>query len=380
MKNKKLEEMLLKEYIRSIITEDASYGMVDPFAGGGVGGGSASHSAMYTAFVKPFVDVIMTGKGKLKELGTHVLANIKIAFTATATTFLPFLESDYNSIFKHQQQQLGKIRQEYGAVYKATWDAFKTTDIALMGFFCFPGYVMAGTLAKKSPEIALGIANTLTGGELDGVLDRMTGKLDQKFTSAINRAKRLTEARGLGLPLLTEKDKNRGKLKTKAKPSGKSRKKKEDVDEELSEEDKMFRALVTHPEFIKEVLSTPTAQALQKDARKVHEETMKELRDDSRKIAAIKNVNDLRKTLSELKEGSKSTEEQSALKSLEELSKLPPKDRQVAEGQLLSSFRASSKKMLIDKLKKKVSSAREAGYEGPIISDYNDLINEIQSL
>lgn len=354
----KLEERLLREYVKKILIED-TYGMVDPFGGGGMSGGTVSAGTMYDVFIKPFVDVIEVGKGKMKEMGTHVVASVKIALTAAATTFLPFLASDYNNIFKHQEAQLQKIRSEYSKVYNATWDAFKRTDFALMGFFCFPGYVLSGALAAKSPKIALGVANTLTGGELDNVLDRVAGKLDQKFDSAIARAKRLMEGSLHGNVLLEKK---------------KTRK--------MDDRDKLLAELVTHPEFINEVLSTPAAQALQSDSLEIHEETIDKIEEDVKQIAAIRNAAGLRSILEGLKKNVKENTGDDVLKSLADLEKLPQNERQVAEQQLVRSFKECSKKFLVENLEKKVKSAVDAGInpESPFIKDYRGLINKINAI
>ena len=365
------EHLLLRRYIRDILKEETGYGMSDSFAGGV--GGTASHGAMYTAFIKPFVDVIHTAKGKLKELGTHVVAGVKVAFTAAATTFLPFLASDYNSIFKHQQAQINKVKSEYAAVYKSTWDAFKSADIAITGFFCYPGYVLSGLLAKKSPEIALGVANTLTGGELDGVLDRMAGKLDKKFDSVINQAKSITNGKGshgFFESRLYEK-KHKHKIRIKDKHGEKDKREKDSYD--LSD-------LVTHPEFVKEVISSQTAQELQKKSLKIHMDTMNSILNRAKEVASIRDVASLRRTLESLKKDVKESAGEDPIKALQQLEKMPAEERRPAEQQLIQSFKASSKKMTIDKLEKKIAEAKGAGYEGKLISDYEQLIGKIKAL
>lgn len=165
---------VLKEYVRLLVEDE--YGGFDITASNVDSPGGASFGSgkdLYNVFVKPFVDVVDTTVGKTKELSQRAQTLAKVAFESIATTLIPTLEDDYESLFEREKANLDKLKSQYGAVYDATWDAFKENDVLAAAFFYDPSMMLTAKIAQQAPVQTVKLLNVLTGGNLDGFLQKV---------------------------------------------------------------------------------------------------------------------------------------------------------------------------------------------------------------
>ena len=347
------EHRILREYVRTVLRED------DGGFGGGMGGSEAmgaygvhyaSGGQLYDIFVKPFVDVATVATGKTKEMSQRVQTMGKVAFETVATTLLPWLSSDYEEIFKKESEELDKIRSEYGDVYAATWDAFKNKDVALTAFFCYPGAVLTGFLAKKAPEVALKMLSVISGGEMDGVV----GKIKKAFGGGSGKSKgggTFSSPGGDKTPWMESILREAGEDKQKNKK------------QKLAD-------IVTNEKLVKKALNSPKAQRMQKEAQAAMQNTLQQVFERAQAVVTSKSLEELQKKIGK------------PLKGLDKLKQAKPEERASAEKQLLDSLRKSMKEFYAKSLEGQVKDAVEAGIpkDSGFVTAYSEVIRKIRSL
>ena len=100
-----MTEKLLREYVRSslMFEDDGGYDAMSPY-----GTSFGSGQDLYNIFIKPFTDVVDTAAGEVSKASVKVQTAAKVAFETVATTFIPFLSSDYDDIWDAEAQQIEK--------------------------------------------------------------------------------------------------------------------------------------------------------------------------------------------------------------------------------------------------------------------------------
>src|SRR5690606_12308728 len=155
------DERLIREYIRSILTED-DFGGLDLGDMGGPGGmdfTGGDPKKLYNIFVKPFTDVVLTAAGKGKEFSSKVQTFAQTAFEALATSLIPVLSSDYDRIFAADKERIDKLRSEYKDVYDATWTALRDNDVLAAAFAYAPTQMITLGALRNAPVPVLNTLN-----------------------------------------------------------------------------------------------------------------------------------------------------------------------------------------------------------------------------
>ena len=367
---KMTSQKLLREYVRACLLEDDGGG---GDYGGMIGAGMAmspygihfaSSNALYGAFIKPFVDVVDVAVGKTKEMSVKAQTLLKATFEAVATSVLPWLSSDYAEIFADEQEKLNKIRTQYGEVYKATWDAFKNKDVALSAFFCYPGAVLTGELARQAPNVALAVLSTISGGTLDPWIKRVKAAYGSEASSGHSSSPKKEKYSSS----YSSKETHAGSFYS---PAGDKAPTWESVIREDGGKKRPDLAdIVTKVDVVKAALNSPVALQLQKDARAMERATLEAVLSRATAITSAKSLEDLQHKVGK------------PLKGLEKLHTMDQTERAAAEGQLLMDLRKSMKEFYAKSLEAQAKDAVSAGIpkNSKFVTDYVEVARKIRAL
>jgi hypothetical protein len=329
-----------------------------------------SGDMLYKAFVKPFVDVVDVAVGKTKEMSQRVQTLAKVGFEAVATSLLPFLTSDYKEIFDKEKEELDKIRNEYSEVYAATWDAFKQTDVALTAFFCYPGAVLTGVMAKKAPDVALRMLGILSGGTLDSWIEKVRKAIGGGFGTGKSSKDHFESPAGgyggggtMGMDYMYGFDYGGG-----GGYGGTHESVIREDDQKKNKKQKVVD-LITSEKVVKKALSSPEAQRMQKKARAAVHNTLKTVLEHAQAVCTAKSVEELQKKIGK------------PLKGLDKLQQAKPEERQAAEQQMLATVKKSMKEFYVKSLEGNVKQVLEAGIpkNSGYVRDYESVIQKIKS-
>jgi len=348
------QKQLLREHIRKIISEDdggsGDYGgmyaantEMAPF-----GMHFAGKNQLYNTFVKPFVDVIDTAAGKAKETTSRALTVVKVAFESIAVVMLPWLTDDYSEIFADEKLRLDKIKAEYSEVYRSNWDAFKTSDVAMTAFFCFPGSFLTSVIAKKTPDVAFKLVSVLSGGTMDNFLSDVKTKFSHSKNkkSSIISGEKYAGKWPIADAIIHERHKNDTSI------------------------EQQFANTITDKKVIDKALSSPQAQEMQRKARESVKKTLKIVYDRAREITTTKNVNDMQQIFGKHISG------------MDEFNKIDEKQRAQAESYMMKNVKASSKEFYAKNLEAQATQAVKDGVpEGcPYVKMYRSVAKKIRML
>jgi hypothetical protein len=203
MKPKKSSEILVREYVSEILKE---------YQGGGIGsdgfGPVASKTDIKKTFIAPFSDVLGTLRAGLKKIATKGITLLKVAFETAMTSVVPFVQDSYKEIFQKDKAAISKIESEHKEYYEATRKAIGSDAVGL-AFFAFPGASLAGIFAKRSPEAARDILNTLTVGRSEEYIgSSKEGQAEGKsmYSCAASYRKLILEGNDVGASLKERHD------------------------------------------------------------------------------------------------------------------------------------------------------------------------------
>lgn len=349
---------ILREYIREILKEDDGYGGMIGASYDMMPYGShfASQDALYSTFVKPFVDVVQVAAGKTKEVSKRAQTLFKVSFEAFMVSIIPWLTTEFKEIFDEEKDALAKIKSEYNDVYEATWDAFRNNDIALCAFFAYPGYVMTGLAAAKSPGSALHLMNVLSGGSLATTVKGIKNAYKKSGGGYSAPHGPMSPSGGyvadpmpggfFGEGALHEDGK--GKKKKKLPPIGQ---------------------VVTNKKLVAMALESDRARKLQAVSREIIKKTLSNVLQQAEAVLTAKSIQELETKLGKNVKGS------------EKLNNLKPEERQQLEAQLLSNVKKSMVLFYVKNLQAQVKVAIEAGIpkDSPFVSDYAEVIQKIKN-
>jgi len=333
---------LLRELVTEILREDygfgGGYGMyggdyaglglhdTGPGANGTYGMHFADGDQLYKAFIKPFVDVVGVAAGKTKEISQRGLTLAKVAFEAVATSLLPILKDSYAEIFASEKEQLDQIRQQYGQVYKATWDAFNESDVMIAAFMYRPDIFLTTKLAAKAPKVAANLLSILTGGAADKLLKRLG-------------------------------------ISPSRQHEGILREEHDDPAERL--------ARVINDKRIKEMIEqNHDVQAMSKQAKAIVRSTLSNVYKQASSVLNSRSLDDLQRKVGK------------QLPGLDKLQQVPEQERAKVEAQLLAVTKKSMKEFYVKQLEMQAQSAAKAGVpsDHPFIKDYQSVIQKIKVL
>lgn len=296
-------------------------------------------SDLVSTFIKPFTDVVGVAAGEFKELARRGITLVQIAFESIMTSLVPFLGDSYEEIFQEQAQDISKIRSEY----RQYTDSLRLSgDAKLLAFIAFPGYALTSKFASDAPDIAAGTLSLLTGGTSDkytGYSPGSSGPRGSKIFDSYSRLNKsfLFEKRAESeAPTLSDKFQNK----------------------------KLIYKLLS---------ASPVANAAAREAREIHENTIRKAYAEAQSVLKAKSIPELEKLLGKKLEGREE---------FENIQKeLQGEERRVAEKELFTLIKKSAKKVYIDRIKKEMQDVISTyGEDHPFVSDYNDLIAKISLL
>lgn len=172
-----MTEKLLREYIRETLLLEAGGDGAMTY-NGGYGGylQYGSTEDLTNAFLKPFTDVIKTTAGKAKEISLDIQSMIKVGLHVIWTSVNPAIETEFTRLFEERSDSIKSIRSQYKEVYDSNWDAIKSEDAIMFAFLYNPIPVVMGGAAKAVPAATLGILDTISGGWITRLKEKMGGK------------------------------------------------------------------------------------------------------------------------------------------------------------------------------------------------------------
>lgn len=286
---------------------------------------------LYKAFIKPFTDVPKVASGKTKELAVAAQTLTKTVLTAAATSLIPFLNKKYEQIFKDNEKAVSKIRQEYGDVYQATWDAFKDADILTMAFMYDPGAVLTTGLAKQSLKTTGKMLSVLSGGALDDYLR----KVQSRFGSGKNTNKGSWNE-PLSLP--------ETQIHLRDQPT------EQITEDEAQQNDQKKPAdYLLNKKVIAKAINSPKAQKMQHEAGQAVRGMLSRLYELANSIQQAQSLQDLQSKMGTHIDG------------LDKLQQIPQQDRAAEEKMILDTVKKSMASYFTTNLKKTIASAEKAG-------------------
>lgn len=344
-KKSELNESLLREYIRDVLSEDiGDYG-------GGDGGDSpygyswGSNNDLIKTFIEPFTDVFKTFAGKTKELKEKTKTLLSVVVQSALSIVIPGLSRGYAKIFDEEKEALDKIKSEYRDVYERTDAALGGTDASFLAFMASPGLALSYITAKKGPGVAKEILSAATGGLSDDAYDNIKDKAIKAGRWALGE----------------EKDDKKewsylnGQVLSEAEAQG-------DITPDKIIKSKMF---------MDAALESPKLAKMQKVATQIYRESLQKIYDQAEFVMKkAKTVEDIEKLLKK------------KIPDLEKIKKLQGEEKAKSEQLLLEGVRKSMKDFYIKSLTEQMQTVLKTGIpeNSQYVKDFKDTIQKIKAL
>jgi len=339
--------VMLRERIRTILRED-DYG---GFAAGESPYGMhfASDEQLYKIFIKPFADVVGVAAGKTKELSQKGQTLLKTTFVTIATTLIPGVKDKYGEIFSNEKEMIDKIRSDYSDVYGATWEAFADQDVAIAAFMFRPDLFITQHLVRKAPKAAAKLLSVLSGGTLDGILQKNLG----------GSGKGRGESSILGLIGSQPKEDGPGYY--------------EGVIREDDGEDpavKKLAAIAANKKVRAVLTNSQEVQKLAAVGQAMVKKTLGSVVKQAQGVLGAKSLDDLQKITGKQIPG------------MDKLGGMEQQARQKAEQLLIASIKKTMKEFYVKQLEEQAKKAVDAGVpkDHPFIKSYLDVISKIKAM
>lgn len=334
------DKQLLREYIRELLAEDdgGAYGeMMDLAASSPMGMEFVGRDQLMNIFVGPFITAIGHTTGKVKEISASAVSVLRVAFEAIATTLIPILQSDYAEIFSDEQQQLEKIRNEYGHYYQETWEALNNDDVLVAAFLYQPELFMTNSLAKRAPKAVAKTLSVLSGGLLDKILGNVL-KPDKKNPPSKKVFSKPSGDMGYG-----------GMGGSDMWYESLIREDSEEKQEKEKEEQSPLMKLINNGKVKKLIANSDQTKKLASIGHKVVDGALHKVEQRANAVMNVKSLEELQRSMDKKIPG------------LDKLSKVPKEERQVAEQQLLKSMKQSIKEFYVKQLTSQIKKAVSSG-------------------
>lgn len=327
----------LKECVR-VLREEGGY---DDLSDHGSSFGSGKD--LYNVFIKPFTDVVSTAAAEVSKSSVRAQTLAKTAFETIATTLIPFLSSDYDEIWADEKERIDGIKAKYKDVYDATWTAFKDNDVMAAAFGYSPAAFLTKQALKNAPLPVLKTLNALTGGRLDGVVNRVASILKGRDTKK---------------PI--DRDSG-GQVIDWVRRSGSQL-------HEVHVND--LYALLDNPKVKQAIASNPLVKRMQGEARKGVRDSLAAVYARARGIASAKGPEDIERITKKKVPG------------LDKLKKLPDKERAEVGQQVMSGVKKSALRLYANGLEARVKKAVKAGVpqDHPYVADHVKTLQKIKAL
>lgn len=343
------DSRLLREFVREVLKEDdtGGYGYVPTPGGGGFGGGmgySSYGGSLKSIFVQPFIDAGKVIKASSAKALLRIKTLAKTAIETILTTMIPFLKSNYEHIFKVEQEQLKKLKDKYRDAFKGV-DAAFTKDVMILSFMVSPQAFITTRLAMKAPEAVADMLDVLCVGNegLSKYFDDLKKRLDaidkdlkddvSNYRVGSDGKMVPRNARG---PYLTAK--KRDLLKKAGIASGLARDGEtiaEDVAPQQAKSAQQRKGeevanTLRNPDVQKMLVSAPRVQEMQRDANALVQRLSTNVLAEASRVLSAQTLEDVQKIFGRPVE----------VPNLQELS---PEDQQAAKDAVLSQVKTAAK-------------------------------------
>lgn len=120
-------------------------------------------------FIEPFTDVLKTAKYGLEKNISNIFGNIrKVARQAAYAAMFWVASEEVTRVGKEEnkkiEEKLNSLNSKYADVLKRNWDTLRTRDVAGLALMFNPALTIGAHVALKSPALALGLLEILSGG------------------------------------------------------------------------------------------------------------------------------------------------------------------------------------------------------------------------
>ena len=362
-----MNEKLLREYVRVVLTEDeygGGYGDL-MYAGAGMspfGVSFGSGDDLSKIFIKPFTDVIDTALGKSKEITTKVLNLAHVALVGAITSIIPTLKSDYAAIFEKQHKEIDKIRKEFAPVYQLNWNALRDNDVLGVAFCYDPVALITAKFVSRSPRAACSLVSSLSGGRLDHWRDRVREKYQvtepKTGLGADFKSPHTFDSENMGGGVGMEVRQRSGRMvleddKGKGKPK------------------KTLTDVLTNEKVKRELESSSIVKEMEQRARALVRGTLKEVFAQAQGVLSSHSLEEIQR-----KTGVKFADAQAAL------AKVPQAERAKTEQAILSATRQSIKEFYEKNIEGLIKQAQAAGVpdDSDYVADHRRVLAKIKAL
>ena len=308
----KKNEILLREYVKTILKEEDFVSGIDSNGGGydpqtrDVYGAISFGSGKDLLSVFGISGIITAGQvalGSVKEIARRGLTLVPVLFGIITSTIFPWIGVNYAGIFEREKQDIDKIRAQYKPANDAVNALFGNVDVKMLTFMASPGTLIATQAVILAPVITKNLLSVVSGGYSDKLL--LTGISNALLGSEKNSKK---EARAYRKNFLLE------------------------LNDENLKVSNAQKLLLSNRTFIAKCLQgeTSTANEMTANARAIINSTLQEVIDEATDI--IKNSNTIDAVIVSLKNYSKNKQTPKEMQEqLDILKNLPQSDRIIAE-------------------------------------------------
>jgi regulator of RNase E activity RraB len=363
------DDRLLREFVREVLKEDdtggAGYGGIGDFAGGSGMGYMNYGKDLKSIFIQPFVDAGGVIKASTSKALLRMKTLAKVSIEAILTTMIPFLKSNYEGIFKQEQEQLKKLKEKYKKAFEGVEKAFYN-DVMVISFMISPEAFITAKLAQQAPRQVLGMLEVLTAGNegLVTYFDDIKKRLDaidkdikdDPANYKIGPDGRMVPKNQRG-PYLTQK--KRDLLKKAGLSSGLARDGQSLAEAPVAQPfemtaqqrmgEEVARAL-KNPDVQKEIARSPYAAQMRGDAKALAADIERRVLGEASRVLSAQSLEDLQKILGRPVEVSN-------------LQTLDPQDQEAEKAAVLSQVKLAAKDFYLQALKADVEGLQKDGVD-----------------
>lgn len=363
------DDRLLREFVREVLKEDdtggAGFGGIGSFDGGSGMGYMNYGKDLKSIFIQPFVDAGGVIKASTSKALLRMKTLAKVSIEAILTTMIPFLKSNYEGIFKQEQEQLKKLKEKYKKAFEGVEKAFYN-DVMVISFMISPEAFITAKLAQQAPRQVLGMLEVLTAGNegLVAYFDDIKKRLDaidkdikdDPANYKIGPDGKMVPKNQRG-PYLTQK--KRDLLKKAGLTSGFARDGQGlaeapvapplqmTAQERMGEE--VARAL-KNPDVQKEIARSPYAAQMRGDAKALAADIERRVFGEASRVLSAQSLEDLQKILGRPVEVSN-------------LQTLDPQDQEAEKAAVLSQVKLAAKDFYLQALRADVEGLQKDGVD-----------------
>lgn len=371
------EEKLLREFVKAIIVEDdtGGHGYYPSGAMNGMGGGSNYGDSLKKVFVDPFIDAGKVIKASSSKLLLRMKTLAKIAIETILTTMIPFLQSNYEMIFKNEREELQKIHEKYKKNFEGVDRAF-TGDAAFLAFMISPEAYITTKFIANSPQMALSVLETLAVGN-EGLtkyfedLKKRLQMIEKELKDDVSNYKisgNTFVKKGARGPYMTTKKKDLLRKAGIGQPGGAAIRA-ENFEKKIDPRVELVMSALKNPNVMRQLSQSPLAKSMKADAFQVVDRIDKKLFNEARNVLSAQTLQDLEKMMGRSV-------------NVPGLEELEGQDRVNLEDGVLKQVKASMKEFYVQSIKKEIASLENSGVDSAnlYIKALHDTVSKLAAL